>query len=340
MIRKKHHIFTLLILVALIFSQSGCKITDSESKLPDQVINSAEDLPANLAPSQLFLSKNLNNLTSGHITTLDRENLIDFTLDNDGRHLKVSKNRTQVVYSLVETINEEFRSGIWLLDLNSGIEQRVILWPDKMSDISLDNPNFFLDGEKLIFSITWYDTNTIGLGSIDLDGNNLEIINTPSQTFSEGPIVSPDGEKVLVLCEGIDQDSGKPGFMLCVMDSDGSRRRRLMRDGSYHGTYLFTPDSQSIIYSEAEWGGLIGLINRPRYQINRIDIDGKNQHTILDWHRAINVLALSEDGNEIVFMDRPESGKTSRLYIIDQKGTNLRHLAYFDEILADWYPKE
>ena len=340
MIKHKRQLFYLLILVASLFSLSGCIFTVDGSRLPDQVLNSSDDLPADLATIQLLFSNNIDNLSSGLITTLDRQNQIDFTLANDGRKINVSRDNAHVVYSLVEIINHEFRSSIWLLELDTGLERRVILLPDKMSDISLDDPDFFPDGEKLILSIKWHHTNTIGLGSINLDGNNLEIINTPSQTFSQGPIVSPDGEKILVLCEGIDLDSGKPGFMLCIMDKDGSHRRQLMEDGNYHGTYLFTPDSHSIIYSEEEWGGLIGLINRPRYQINSIDIDGKNQNTILDWHRAINVLALSEDGNEIVFMDRPENGKPPRIYIIDNDGNNLRYLAYFDGFLADWYPIE
>ena len=118
------------------------------------------------------------------------------------------------------------------------------------------------------------------------------------------------------------------------------QRSHLMESWSYHGTYLFSPDSQSIIYSEAEWGGLIGLIDKPYYQIRRIDIDGKNLHTILDWHRAINVLALSDDSGEIIFMDRYDKGKTTKIYIVDKDGTNLRHLAYFDDFLADWYPCE
>jgi len=334
--RPKHKLLSLLLLFATFISLSACIITGGGSRLPDQVLNSSDDLPANLVPIQIFLSGNQNERASGHLTTLDRQHQTDIELDNDGRDMNVSWDKTHVVYSFVETVNEEFRSSIWLLDLENGTERRVILWPDKFTDISLGDPNFYPDGDRLIFSITWYDMDTTGLGSIDLDGNNLEIIDTPQRTFNEGPKISPDGEKILVLCEGIDRDSGKPGFMLCIMNKDGSRRRLLMEDGSYHGSFLFTPDSQSIIYSEAEWGGLIGLINKPRYQINSIGIDGKNQQTVLMWHRAINVLALGKDGGEIIFMDRPESGKATKIYIIDKDGTNLRHLAYFDDFLADW----
>jgi len=304
------------------------------------VIKDPSDLTSKLAHIQVTFSKVLNNQTIGHITTLNRVNQIDFALKNKGRDLKVSLDKTKVVYSFTDTIADEYRSSLWVLELDSGEERQVILWGDKLTESSLTNPSFFPDGERLVFSVTWFDADTIGIGTIDLDGNNLEIIDTPTRTFSQGPKLSPDGEKILVLCEGIDKDSGKPGFMLCIMDQDGSHRRRLMEAGSYHGTYLFTPDSQAIIYSEAEWGGLFGLINKPRYQINSIDIKGKNQVTILNWHRAINVLALNEDGREIIFMDRPESGKKTKIYIINLDGTNLRHLAYFDDFLADWYPKE
>jgi len=340
MYRHKYHLISLFILVTTLISLSGCIITGGGSRLPDQVLNSSDDLPVDLAAIQILLAGNLNNRASGHLTTLDRRDQTDFMLDNNGREIRISGDKTHIVYSFVETVNEEYRSSFWLRDLNNGTERRVILWPEKLTKVSLANPSFFQNGAKLIFSITWFDTDTTGLGSIDLDGNNLEIISTPSNTLNEGPKVSPDGEKILVLCEGIDRDSGKPGFMLCIMDKDGSHRRLLMEDGSYHGTFLFTADSKSIIYSEAEWGGLIGLINKPRYQINSIGVDGKNQKTILIWHRAINVLALDKDGGEIIFMDRPESDKATKIYIIDKDGTNLRHLAYFDDFLGDWYPKE
>ena len=336
MYRHKHQLFYLFVIVTTLISLSGCIVTGGGSRLPDQVLNSSDDLPVDLAAIQIFFSKNQNSQTFGHITTLDEQDQTDFTLENEGRDLNVSPDKTRVVYKFTDIVGVELRSSLWWLDLKDCLVHRVILWPEKYTDISLGDPNFYPAGDRLIFSVTWYDTDTTGLGLIDLDGNNLEIINTPQRTFSKGPKISPDGEKILVLCEGIDRDSGKPGFMLCIMDKDGSHRRLLMNDGSYHGTFLFTPDSQSIIYSEAEWGGLIGLINKPRYQINSIGVDGKNQETILIWHRAINVLALDKDGGEIIFMDRPESDKATKIYIIDKDGTNLRHLAYFDDFLGDW----
>jgi Tol biopolymer transport system component len=289
-------------------------------------------------PIDLYGEK--ENQTVGYTTPLDRSNPIEFTLGNKGRDLKFSPDRTLVVYSFTETVEDELRSSLWLYDLNSGEEKRLILWPEKLTDTSLTNPNFYPDGNKLIFSIRDIKANSTSLGSINLDGTEIESINTPSRTLSTGPVLSPDGEKILVLCEGVDKDSGQPGFMLCIMDKDGSNRLRLTEQGDFHGTYMFSPDSQTVIYSESEWGGILGLFNPPRYEIKQIDINGKNVETILEWHRAVNVMALSTSGTEIIFMDRYDEKEHPGLYMIDITGENLRHLAYFDEFLADWYSSD
>jgi len=325
------------LLAAFLFSLSGCVGTDSQVRLPDQIINSPDDLPGNLASLQVFLIRKQGNQYSGILTTLDRETQTEIELEKNGRDLRLSDDKTLLVYSKLETVEEEFRSSIRLLDLETGRDRQVILWPEILSDSLIDSPSFIPGIDRLVFSITYYDSDTETLGTIDLDGNNLQILETPPNTFNTAPLVSPDGEKILVICEGIDQDSGQPGFMLCIMDRDGSGRIRLTKDGDMHGTYLFTPDSQAIIFSESEWGGLLGLVNQPRYEIKGMDVDGKNLHTILDWHRAVIILALSDDGREIVFLDVPEERKLPHLYIIDIEGENLRHLAYFDQFLAEWY---
>ena len=336
----KPQLLTLILLAAFIFSFSGCIGTDSTIRRPDQILNSPDDLPGNLATLEVFLIRNQDNQFSGILTTLDRKNQSEIKLEKNGRDLKLSADKTLLVYSKVEKVEEELRSNIRLLDLETGRVRQVIMWPEILSDSLIATPNFIPGMDQLVFSISNFDTDTTGLGSIGLDGSNLQVIDTPQYTLNKAPLVSPDGEKILVFCEGIDQDSGQPGFMLCIMDRDGSGRTRLTQDGDSHGTYLFTPDSRSIIFSESEWGGLLGLVNQPRYEIKGIDVDGKNLHTILDWRRAVIVLALSDDGNQIVYRDVSEEGKPPQLYIIDIDGENLRHLAYFDQLLAEWYGKE
>lgn len=337
MIRNKRDLTKLLLMVGFLLFLYGCSKSGSGPKI---TINSPSDISPNLSDIQLFFSKNQNDVSSAIITTLDRKEESIFVLINEGDDVKLSPSGSYLAYSFGESIEGKFHSGIWIRDIKEEVERKVILWSEEYTVVYLDTPSFFPEENGLIFSITRFETDTVGLATINMDGSNLQNIDTPPGKLNKGPKISPDGEKILVLCSGPDVDSGQPGFMLCIMNSDGSERILLTENGDYHGTYLFTPDSQSIIYSEAEWGGLIGLINKPYYQIRRIDIDGKNLHTILDWHRALNVLALSDDGGEIIFMDRYDKGKTTKIYILDKDGTNLRHLAYFDDFLADWYPSE
>jgi Tol biopolymer transport system component len=338
--KHKESLRNLVLLVGLVFILSGCSFAGRNPTQPYTTIDTPEELSGDLSNITLFFTKNLDDKTSVYITSLNQEVASTITLQNEGGGLKMSQSGSYLAYRYGERVNGEYHSGIWIRDLKEGVERKVILWPEEYTVVQLNNPNFFPEEDKLIFSITWYETDTVGLATVKMNGSDFQVIDTPQGKLNEGPKISPDGEKILVLCSGIDIDSGQPGFMLCIMNSDGSDRILLTKSGSYHGTYLFTPDSQSIIYSEAEWGGLIGLIDQPYYQIRSIDIDGKNLHTILDWHRAINVLALSNDGDEIIYIDRPDSGKTSKMYIVDKDGTNLRHLAYLDEFLADWYSSE
>jgi len=334
------HIFRYIAISFVILISGGCRNVDSVSVLPKETIIYPVGLSTDLSSIKIIFAKNQNDETSVHITTLDSNEKSTIKLLNEGGGIELSPDGGNLVYDLLETFDGEYRSAIWIRGLTEGIERRVILWPEKFTDVSLANPSFFLNENKLIFSITWYDTDTIGLAAINLDGSNLEIIETPLNTFSEGPIISPDGEKILVLCEGIDTDSGQPGFMICIMNRDGSGRILLTKNGDYHGTRFFTPDSQNIIYSETEDGGVFGIIKKPYYQIRCMDIDGKNDHLILDWNRPVNILAISTDGEEVIFIDRPKSGKFVKMYLIQVDGTNLRHLAYFDDFLADWYPSE
>ncbi len=121
------------------------------------------------------------------------------------------------------------------------------------------------------------------------------------------------------------------------MNSDGSKRKIITEDGDSHGSYHFTPDSKEIIYTESEFGGILGIINRPYYRINAMDKDGSNKMTILDWNKPLGILEISKDGGEIIFFEH--DGYPTRIFIINRDGSKLRHLAYFDQFLDEWFPE-
>ncbi len=338
--RYEQSIMILALLVTTLVFLSGCDTASNSPSLYFSTIDSPRDLPTELSRVQIFFSRNQNDQTSVHISSLNREVESTIILDNEGGKVKLSPTGSYLAFRFGEWIDGKNHSGIWIRDLKEGVERKVILWPEEDSVVQLNNPNFFPDEEKLIFSVMWLKTDTIGLATVNIDGSDLQIIDIPQGTLNDGPNISPDGEKILVVCEGVDVDSGQPGFMLCIMNLDGTGRTLLTKNGDSHGNSFFTGDSQKIIYGEYEHGGILGIINQPDYQIKIMDIDGNNKQTILNWHDPFEILAISENGDEIIFVDKPENGKSSRMYLLDQKGTNLRHLAYFDDFLADWFQEE
>ena len=66
-----------------------------------------------------------------------------------------------------------------------------------------------------------------------------------------------------------------------------------------------------------------------------MDVDGENKRNILGWD--VGILGFSEDGKEIIFESRPDQDDFWGIYIINIDGSNLRHLAYLDDFLAEWY---
>ncbi|MGB2964426.1 MAG: hypothetical protein WBB69_10625 [Anaerolineales bacterium] len=201
-------------------------------------------------------------------------------------------------------------------------------------DIFLTNPSFSYDGKNVIFTVTWFDSGNNGLAIVNQDGSNLRILNT-NLRLNEGPILSPDGELIIVTCAGIDVLSGSPGFQMCLLDKNGVFRKQLTNRGDLNSSYYFTPDGKQIVYSEAEFGGIFQIINQREDRMIVMDVDGDNKKAILEWD--VGIKGFSDDGKEVIFVSRPDKDGPRGIYIINIDGSNLRHLAYLDDFLAEWY---
>jgi len=337
-VNRRIKIVLLCILCLGLFAALSACAWAEDNKPPVPIrINQPKELSPKLAKTEFLLTKNENDETSAHITTLDRKKYDFIKLDLEGGGVELSPNGKYLVFEYGKVVDSEDRSGIWIRHLESGQEQEVFLWPEPSNEAYITSPSFSSDNTHIIFSISWFLRETVGLGKVDMDGKNLLVLETEG-SLNRGPVYSPDGKKILVMCGGRDKDTGQPGFMLCIMDSDGSNRRMITEDGDTHGSYHFTPDSEHIIYSESEFGGILGVINQPYYRIMTMDTRGDNKRTILNWDKPVGILKISNDGEEIIFFEHDYH--PLRIFVINRDGTNLRHLAYFDDFLTEWFPEK
>jgi len=145
----------------------GCSKSGSGPKI---TINSPSDISPNLSDIQLFFSKNQNDVSSAIITTLDRKEESIFVLINEGDDVKLSPSGSYLAYSFGESIEGKFHSGIWIRDIKEEVERKVILWSEEYTVVYLDTPSFFPEENGLIFSITRFETDTVGLATINMEG--------------------------------------------------------------------------------------------------------------------------------------------------------------------------
>ena len=199
-------------------------------------------------------------------------------------------------------------------------------------DIGLTNPSFSPDGKRVIFTVTWFETNTNGLAIVNIDGSELNILNT-NLPLNEGPRMSPDHKHIIVTCAGLDEVTREPGFQLCLLEKNGLFRKQLTHRGDMNSRYYFTPDGGKIVYSE--FGGIYQLIKKQKDRFIIMDINGDNKKAILNWD--VVTKGFSDDGQEIIFKGRPDQNSPWGIYIINVDGSNLRHLTYFDAFLEEWY---
>ncbi len=328
------------ILIILIFSLIntlilvGCSGKDEQSLLEVVSISNPSELSQKLQNVIIYFEKNVNDENIVSIVRLDLKLNEKHILLDEGNDVDLSPDKRVVVYVHGENVDGEYHHGIWIYELGERAETKIAGWQKDITDIALTGPSFFADGKKIIFSITWFDTNTNGLAIVNTDGSNLKILNT-DLLLNGSPIYSPDSKYILVTCAGFDEVSKQPGFQLCLLDKNGLFRNQLTNKGDAHGYRSFTPDGKRIVFSEFEFGGLFGIINKPEDRFYIMDIDGGNKTLLLNWE--VGVRSFSDDGKEIIFKGRPDEKSPWGIYIINIDGTNLRHLTYFDEFLEEWY---
>ena len=334
---KTKKLFWLTFLLLISLSGVSCLDREEEVTLHVKELSSPSLLPGDLTHQKVYFVKNENDKSILHITNIGRSDNEQVVPKTEGNNFTLSPLSRNIAFDSSKKINDELRSGIWIYDLNNNYEENIVLWPNSFFKVSLSSPYFFPDEKTIIFDITWYEKDKFGLGILDLENDSLEILDKVSN-IGISPVVSPDGSKILTLCAGMDRDSHLPGFQLCIMNSDGTDHKILTHNGDSHGSYLFTPDNKHIVYTETETGGLLKIREKPYQRVYITDLEGSQHRKLLDFRGAVR--AISADGEDIILEGTPGEPYPWSIYLLSIDGMDLRHLSYFDDFLAKWYPKD
>jgi len=323
-------IFSLLFFLVI----SGCSEKDGQAYLGVISVSNPVELSQELQNVTFYLEKNVNDENIVSIVRLDLKSNEKHILLDEGNDVDLSPDKRVVIYVHGEYVDGEYHHGLWIYELGEKTETKIAGWQKDITDIALTGPSFSADGNKVIFSISWLETDNNGLAVVNVDGSNFNILNT-NLPLNMGPKYSPNGNLIVVTCAGVDEVTGEPGFQLCLLDKNGLFRKQLTNRGDMNSSYYFTPDGTKIVYSEVDFGGIFQIIRKRKDRFIVMEIDGENKKEILDWD--VGIKGFSKDGDEIIFEGRPDEKSPWGIYIINIDGTNLRHLTYFDEFLEEWY---
>ncbi len=300
----------IVLLIILVFALTGCA-SNADLEIVAAPVSEPSQLPDTLAHQKIFF-RTSEALT--HITSLDRQEVASLKIL--GSDLAISPDGQYLAYP----------ASVWtqlrIVNLKTG-EDRIVIDADTLGVQSIRYPSFSPDGQRLLFSVTISNTE-FDLGVADIDGSSYQIIR--AEGLNDSPRYSPNGKHILSICEGEDV----VGFQICIMDPDGTNRKRLTRLKAYHDAW-FTPDGSKIVFTRLE----TALFQKDKAGLYTMNPDGTDVKLLLDWH--VSVYAFSTDSRNVVFCKFAEEVGCEGIYVIDLDGKNLQQLTYFDkEFLAQW----
>lgn len=322
-----------LILGLLIILVSACGVGTTQNQKHIQEIHSPVDLPDGLRNVRFHLFKRGDFGSKVAIMDVGQTDLQTYHNSDYLSRVDVSLDGGSLVYVRVTSVGDIQAIWMYLVDLESGEEFKIAGWDKNFDQISITNPGFTPDGEQVLFTVTWFDTGVIGLGRVNIDGAGLEILDTDIP-LAQGPETSPDGSQIMVLCAGFDESKNTPGFQLCLLDDQGHFIKFLTDRGFSHGRAIFSPDGGNIAFTEFDPPRFLGS-TKPSSRLYVLELSTEQKTCLLDWN--VGLLGFSESGEELIFEGRSSEHEAWAIYVINIDGSDLRHLAYFDDYLASWY---
>jgi Tol biopolymer transport system component len=192
-------------------------------------------------------------------------------------------------------------SELWLVDLSTGIETRILCEPWPCGDA-----DFAPSGTKIAYSVN------------DRESGGIWILSLESMTKSHiygghRPDWSPDGDKIL--CDG-----------LMVIREDGTEAESVPYDSSlgYPRQCCWHPDGGEVTFT--------GFPQVGNERIYRIKTDGSDLEVIAE---TAQYPSWSPDGEMIAYSGLSENGKAVVIWIVNTDGAGRRQVTFVESTTSN-----
>ena len=197
---------------------------------------------------------------------------------------------------------EEGNPQVYLLDLNSGQQQRI----GSFGQMTF-SPRFSPDGSTVAFSVE--NAGTTNIYALQI-GTSQPFQLTSGAAIDTSPSYSPDGTRIV-----FESDRGGNPQLYVMGASGGGAQRISYGDGSY-STPVWSPKGDMIAYTRQTGG---------EFQIGIMAPDGSNERILISSFHAEGP-TWAPNGRVIMFFRDPGGDSGPQLYSVDIWGRNEQQI--------------
>ncbi|CAD7772898.1 Protein TolB [Candidatus Methanoperedenaceae archaeon GB50] len=204
---------------------------------------------------------------------------------------------------------------LWVMNIDESDLKKLDEWEHAFGTITVTIEGWNPDGQKLLYSVYNREDDTGNLWVVNSDGTGKKKIAEYASKHSPVSRWSPDGSKIAF-------ESGYYGEGILVVNSDGSNKTLITRDGSLR---YWTPDGKKIIFLKYDEHNHV-------FNFWEIDLDSGISKNIYSGEFGI----ISPDRSKIASQNFHGG---SGIWISDIDGSNLKELSYYTPSLYPcWSP--
>ncbi|MBN1935136.1 MAG: PD40 domain-containing protein [Anaerolineae bacterium] len=315
----RHSRMGFLVILGTIGAVMTLAVACGSSKNVIEILPS--DLRSELGQQWIVFDSNTPGDDYLYLTTVDGSEFITLTSTMGApASPALSADGSQIVYEC-----GIFSIDLCLMNVQTGEQTRLVEISRQLPGaVFAMRPAFSPDGRQVVFTGGFSDG--IGLFVINVDGSDLKPIG--EGVYSDWASYSPDGKQIIFECEGSQGDPPQ----ICVMNADGTGKKRLTNANQMYSVPQFAPDGNHIFVSSRPGSLFLNTLGLGgHFKIHIMNADGSDFRPFIS-DEPSGVVVFSSDGEELVYcvIDN-DTGITTGLYVINIDGSDKRRLG------DDWW---